>query len=49
MITFFVITFFVSYIGDVAEGLLIATYFLAGMNDESCLELAPEIIKLAYR
>jgi len=26
MITFFVITFFVAYIGDVAEGLLIATY-----------------------
>jgi len=33
MITFFVVTFFVAYVGDVAEGLLIATYVELGMND----------------
>lgn len=49
IITFFTITFPIAYIGDAAEGLLISTFVELAFNDEAELELAPTIIKKAYK
>ena len=48
-ISFFIVTYFLAYHGDTAEGILIAAFLDEGLSDQAPPEFAPALIRKAYQ